>query len=397
MKSLRDRNGTWASRSSGYVWGAAVTIALHCGSILMANTEFQTAEVTMIEKQVRYGTVVDDEVSERRARVADVLRGNNFLATGRASRAELLFNDSSLVRIGQESLFSFDSGTRDFVLDRGLGLFRVPPGSRGTQIRTSSVTCAITGTIVLVNTSPGFDAFYVLQGEIQIDGQTLRAGQALIQRDGERQIVPFNPVQVMQQAGLFDNAEDLIAFMGPADQEQWALVFADSTGDASLIEQFLPAGMTLRDAPPAALLLALAQAVTASPDLTPDIVNTALMYRREMAMAILQTAFRVLVENGQDQPERIALVVTAALSILPRDMSATVMIAAINSVPGAWQQIEFAFIQFENLIPEGDIVDFEDVLRVLDLRGDPFITPTPTPPTPAPSPTPVPVTPVQNQ
>ena len=75
--------------------------------------------------------------------------------TGRKSRAELTFNDSTITRLGQNSVFSFREGGRNVELQQGSILLQVPKNAGGATIRTATVTAAITGTTVMFEYSPG--------------------------------------------------------------------------------------------------------------------------------------------------------------------------------------------------------------------------------------------------
>lgn len=83
---------------------------------------------------------------ERAAEVRDVVAGTSSVKTGIKSRAELLFQDKTLSRLGANTVFSFDEGTRDLELEHGTMLLQVPKGVGSARIRTAAETAAITGT-----------------------------------------------------------------------------------------------------------------------------------------------------------------------------------------------------------------------------------------------------------
>ncbi len=111
----------------------------------------KSAEVTAVVNDVK---VVDPTKGERPAGVKDVVRGDVGLKTGLKSRAELLFQDKTLTRLGANTLFSFNQGTRELELERGTMLLQVPKNVGGAKIRTAAVTAAITGTTILLEYSP---------------------------------------------------------------------------------------------------------------------------------------------------------------------------------------------------------------------------------------------------
>lgn len=184
------------------------------------------AEVTIVRNNVQIGEVRDGRAEQRPAQIADVLAGNDFLTTGEASRAQLRFNDNSLVRVGQHALFTFEPETRDYILERGSALFLVPMGSEGTQIRTSAVTCGITGTIILAQSFPGFTAFYVYHGTAVIDGREIEAGQAYIVENGRVRVIRFDMNRAIQTSMLFAQFPPLTTFEGLPDLDQFEMLEA---------------------------------------------------------------------------------------------------------------------------------------------------------------------------
>ena len=109
------------------------------------------AELTAVVNEVR---LIENGRPERQAGVRDVVQGDASVKTGIKSRAELLFQDRTLTRLGANTLFSFDEGTRTLELDHGTMLLQAPKGMGGARIRTAAVTAAITGTTILLEYSP---------------------------------------------------------------------------------------------------------------------------------------------------------------------------------------------------------------------------------------------------
>jgi len=111
----------------------------------------KSAQITAVVNDVK---VVDPVKGERRAGVKDVVQGSLGIKTGLQSRAELVFQDKTLTRLGANTLFSFNEGTRELELERGTMLLQVPKNVGGARIRTAAVTAAITGTTILLEYSP---------------------------------------------------------------------------------------------------------------------------------------------------------------------------------------------------------------------------------------------------
>ncbi|MDQ3626248.1 MAG: FecR family protein [Verrucomicrobiota bacterium] len=78
------------------------------------------------------------------------MREGTAVRTGVESRTELTFADQTLARLGANTIFSFDEGTRSMDLGGGAMLLRVPKDAGGAKITTAAVTAAITGTTVLL-------------------------------------------------------------------------------------------------------------------------------------------------------------------------------------------------------------------------------------------------------
>jgi len=87
---------------------------------------------------------------KRRARRRDTMTPGDGLATGRASLADLRFNDGSLARIGERAVFKFLHRTRTFRLSNGTVLLLIPTGQGRTRVRTRSDAATIRGSALFV-------------------------------------------------------------------------------------------------------------------------------------------------------------------------------------------------------------------------------------------------------
>jgi hypothetical protein len=152
---------------------------------------FNQATVTKVENVVNYGEIKAGGKSKRRANVSDVVRASNFLLSENDSRAELQYEDGSVVRIGQNTVFSFDASSRSLSLEKGALIFYIPKGSGGGTVRTPSLTAAITGTVGKVSK----DMIAILEGEVTLkpSGRVVPAGSfARRNPDGTITIAPFD-------------------------------------------------------------------------------------------------------------------------------------------------------------------------------------------------------------
>jgi len=112
-----------------------------------------SAKITQVVRDVK---VVDGE-SAKAAAVGDAVRGTTAVATGRLSRAELEFNDQTLLRLGSNTTFSLAAASRTVDLKSGSVLLQTHPGSGGVDIRAGSVTAAITGSLGFFSVSEPTD------------------------------------------------------------------------------------------------------------------------------------------------------------------------------------------------------------------------------------------------
>src|SRR3989440_10336063 len=152
-----------------------------------------SAEVTKVINRV---SVIDPAKGTHPAVLRDVIKDNLALQTGARSRSELLFQDNTLTRIGADTFFSFNTGTRDLTLEKGSMLLQVPKGLGGATIHTAAVTAAITGTTIMMEYSPGqYLKVLVLEGSLRLsrngsfgDSLVLHPGKMVIMRPYAKKI-----------------------------------------------------------------------------------------------------------------------------------------------------------------------------------------------------------------
>lgn len=130
-------------------WCALVasTASLMCMAPAQAQADALTrAEVYSLQNDVR---LLLRNQAPRAARVEDVLVPLDALQTGTSSRAELLFNEGSLARLGSNAVFRFVPGVRRFQLPNGeiraetifqlrsgIALITSPAGGLSTRVET---------------------------------------------------------------------------------------------------------------------------------------------------------------------------------------------------------------------------------------------------------------------
>ncbi len=116
------------------------------GSVLMA-TPAQAARVTQIIRDVK---LMPGQAAPRPAVVNDEVKIGSAVRTGTESRTELTFADLTITRLGADTIFSFNEGTRELALGSGAMLVQVPRGGAEVKITTAAVTAGITGGTMLM-------------------------------------------------------------------------------------------------------------------------------------------------------------------------------------------------------------------------------------------------------
>lgn len=150
----------------------------------LAADSLRTAQLTAAVNDVQ---IFPGSAAARSGHVGDKVSMPSSVQTGRQSRAELTFQDNTLTRIGQNSIFSFREGGRNVELKQGSVLLQVPKNAGGATIRTATVTAAITGTTTMFEYCPNaWVKLITLEGSLKLSingGKTsmvVPAGKMLI-------------------------------------------------------------------------------------------------------------------------------------------------------------------------------------------------------------------------
>ena len=149
-----------------------------------------------INKIINDVAVVDPAAGAHKANLQDVIKDDLGVQTGIKSRSELVFQDQTLTRIGPETFFSFEAGTREMSLKQGTMLLQVPKGLGGAKIRTAAITAAITGTTIMLENIPGKDVkVLVLEGSLRLSCKGFM-GDSLLLLPGKMVIMPPNAKRI---------------------------------------------------------------------------------------------------------------------------------------------------------------------------------------------------------
>ncbi len=131
------------------------------GSFSHAAMEFKEAEITTLKNMVEH----NPGSGAAPAKVNEKIGENSKVTTAAASMAELTFADTSITRLGANSLFSFQSKERLIKLEKGSVLVNTPPGNGGATVDCGGVTGAVSGTTFLASRDgAGNVMFLMLEG-----------------------------------------------------------------------------------------------------------------------------------------------------------------------------------------------------------------------------------------
>lgn len=160
-------------------------------------------------------SVLDPGTKQSRpARTRELFAVPQVLRTGRDSRAELVADDQTVTRVGANTVFSFQPGSRTIELEKGSILFQSPSGKGGGSIRTSAASAAVLGTTLIVAaTRDGGMKVLLLEGRGKVvlpggKAQVLGAGQMTMILPGNR----VSPVIDFQLAAQTESARLLKGF-----------------------------------------------------------------------------------------------------------------------------------------------------------------------------------------
>src|SRR5256714_1731880 len=109
--------------------------------------ELRSARVTQIINDVK---LLPGQATARAAIVNESISMGTAVRTGPDSRSELTFSDLTITRLGANTVFSFNEGTREVNLDSGAILLSIPRDGAAARINTAVATAAITGGAVLL-------------------------------------------------------------------------------------------------------------------------------------------------------------------------------------------------------------------------------------------------------
>ena len=140
-------------------WKVISVLALGAfSSCSFAAMEFKEAQITTLKNQVQH----DPGSGAAPAKVNEKIGENSKVTTAASSMAELTFADTSISRLGANSLFSFQSKERLIKLDKGSILVNTPPGNGGATVDCGGVTGAVSGTTFMASRDGSGNVMFVM-------------------------------------------------------------------------------------------------------------------------------------------------------------------------------------------------------------------------------------------
>ena len=131
-------HSTSKPQKHSYIRAIGLLISSLLGALWLSPATAQQDLLTQAQvyKLVNTVQLLPKNQSPRQAKLSDVLVPLDALKTASRSRAELLFNEGSLARVGSNAIFRFVPGTRSFQLRNGTALIMSLPGRVGTKVET---------------------------------------------------------------------------------------------------------------------------------------------------------------------------------------------------------------------------------------------------------------------
>ena len=132
-----------------------------------------TAQTCLAAKELKSGSfaVVKSKVEQTQGTTKSMAKENgtvdekSVVDTGAASFTQVDFSDASVLRLGTNTQFSFQSKERIIKLESGSMIMNVPPGNGGIMVDGGGVTGAVSGTTIMASKdAQGNFSFIVLEG-----------------------------------------------------------------------------------------------------------------------------------------------------------------------------------------------------------------------------------------
>ena len=239
MQQFRDaRSSVISGLVTTIVSGMAIALPLNPA---IASTVVKEAEIYQIRNQVDIN--YRDRQNWSPAGVGDKIVPRDSVRTGANSRADILFDEGTLVRTGAGTTFRFPQGKRRFELTSGAALIMIRPEQGQSTIETPQAKIVSQGTALFVQHNPEQNASLIgvltespaglvkvesANGEVTLQ---LQAGQFVSIVQGvvglvEHFVLPMFYETAELSAGLGQNTEEMEALIAQESPEVRATIRA---------------------------------------------------------------------------------------------------------------------------------------------------------------------------
>ena len=190
-----------------------ILVALATAQTCLAAKELKTGSFAVVKSKVEHTQGTTKSMAKEKETVDE----KSVVDTGAASFTQLDFSDASVLRLGANTQFSFQSKERIIKLEGGSMIMNVPPGNGGIMIDGGGVTGAVSGTTIMASKdAQGNFSFMVLEGSgtgkvTARDGTTteIRPGQmaTLDVAGGAPKVIAVNMDSLRDISPLFSEFE----------------------------------------------------------------------------------------------------------------------------------------------------------------------------------------------
>jgi FecR protein len=176
-----------------------IGVAVGIATVLLA-AEQKQARVTEVIRDVHTLTA---QMAARPTVVNETVRQGMAVRTGTDSRAELVFIDQTLTRLGANTVFSFGAASHTYNLGSGAILMTAPRETGTVKISAGVATCAVSGfTGIWESHSKFWNKVLIIEGNGDV---WLKKNPADHRHMHSRQILVFPPnASVLPQPQEFD-------------------------------------------------------------------------------------------------------------------------------------------------------------------------------------------------
>ena len=174
-------------------------------AICLDAAQLKEARVTHVVNDVKLASA---QAAPHPVTASKEVRDGDAIATGAASRSELILADQTIIRLGPKTAVSFSEGTRTVNLSEGAMLFQIPKSTGKVRIKTDAITTASTGATGIIERHGLFYVkVLVLEGTVRCY-LTNRLGESLLVQPGQILITKPDATALPEPAD-FDIAREM--------------------------------------------------------------------------------------------------------------------------------------------------------------------------------------------